>query len=109
MKLWVISTEKVPVEVMGAEAVSPEVADYYLRRAKSLMREKSARFLGRAVEESTGQVYQAFTIEAGEEKARTVFIADQAATRVLSTLLDETGKLRRFNVGTGLGDPASGG
>jgi hypothetical protein len=109
MKLWIISTNEVPVEVMGAEAVSPEEADSYLQRARRLVRGKAAQFIGRTVEESTGQVYSAFAVDSGTDKARTIFIADRAATRLVSTLLDDGGKLRRFRVAreeTGLGGPA---
>jgi hypothetical protein len=104
MKLWVIATEEVPVEIVGTESMSNERANDYLTRARRLVQEDAAKFHGRALEETTGQVYQVLTIDGvGDKPARTVFIADPRATRVLGTMFTDVGKLRRFRVGLGDG------
>lgn len=106
MKLWVIITEPVPLEILGAEKVPSEQADRYTARLRKLVREGGATFLGRAMEEATGQVFQLFLVEeSGDSPAQTVYVQDRQATRVLSTLLVGEGKVRRLKI-EGLGPGA---
>ena len=99
MKLWVITTEAVPVEVLGAEKVSSERADEYTARLRRLVKNKKATFLGRAMEKSTGQVFQMFNLEGVEgAPARTVYVQDRQATRIVSTLISEAGVVRRLSI-----------
>lgn len=103
MQMWVISSEAVPLEVLGAEKVAAEHADKYTARLRRLVRDGGARFLGRAMEEATGQVFQVFRlVEMGGTPARTVYVQDQQATRIVSTLVDEAGKVRHLKI-EGLG------
>ena len=103
MQMWVITTEALPVEVLGAEKVSSDRADEYTARLRRLVREKKATFLGRAMEESTGQVFQMFNLEGvGGAPDRTVYVQDRQATRIVSTLVEGQAKVRRLVI-KGLG------
>jgi len=106
MKLWVIATEQLPVELLGAEEVTPQAADEYLSRLRRLVREDAAKFNGRVVEDETGQVYESYTVKGhGDAPARSLFVADRRATQLLASLFDQAGKLRRIKIEKGLGAP----
>ena len=65
----------------------------FYKDIKRLIKEKQAKFHGRAVNKSNGEVYQIFTV--GEKR---ILIEDQEATQILSTLFDSDKRVREFEV-----------
>ena len=101
MTLWVITTEDIPLDVLGAEDVSEDQAEHYLEQARELARSGEGSYRGRVLEQGSGQVYQVFDLlESNGGGTKTVFIADPGATAVVRSLFDEDGSPRKISITT---------
>jgi len=65
----------------------------FYKDIKRLVKEKQAKFHGRAVNKSNGGIYQIFAI--GEKR---ILVEDLEATEILSTLFDSDKRVREFEV-----------
>ena len=99
--IHIIAAEEVETTILADEEVPSQrqLEDVYLGKLRRLVREKRATFAGRAIDEESGAVYQIYQLpQDGDEKPSTVFIEDRPATKVVSTLLDDDGNVRRMRV-----------
>lgn len=100
-KIRIIAATEVEADILAVEDVPSvrDTEDIYLDGLRRLVKGKRATFAGRAVDESTGVAYQIYQLpKDGEEKPSTVLIEDRPATKILTTLLDDAGNVRRLRV-----------
>ena len=97
MKLTVIASEELSVEILGVEKVSDKRASEYESSLNRLVKQNGAKYLGRAVEEGGGTVFKMYTLPAMDgQPGRTIHVQDYWATSVVKSLVDKQGNLRRL-------------
>lgn len=100
-RIRIIAAGEVETDILAEEEVPSlrQLEDVYLGDLRRLVKDKRATFMGRAVDEASGAVYQIYQLpQDGDEAPSTVFIEDRPATKVISTLLDDEGNVRRIQV-----------
>jgi len=100
-KIRVIAAKELETDIVAVETSPSEITTekVYLDNLRRLARGEHATFGGRAVDKESGVVYQIFTAPKTEtEEGMTFFVEDRPATKILASLVDAEGQVRRIQV-----------
>jgi hypothetical protein len=101
-KIRIIAAKELETDILSVEELpaTRDGADFYVENLRRLVRGKQATFAGRAIDEDSGVAYQIFRLPKSDtqEKGATIFIEDRPATKLLSTLVDDEGNVRRCRI-----------
>jgi len=93
-QLKVIITDMPDIPIREMELISKkQFLTKFNKDIQRLVQEKQAKFLGRAVNKANSEVYLIYIV--GEKQ---IFVEDQEATEILSTLFDSDHRVREFEV-----------
>lgn len=100
-RIRVIAAKEIETDILAAETSPSELTTekVYLEQLRHLVRGEHATFGGRAVDKESGVVYQIFTApQTKTEEGTTFFIEDRPATKILASLVDAEGQVRRMQI-----------
>jgi len=100
-RIRIIAAREMETDILSVESSPSELTTekVYLEKLRRLVREEQATFGGRAVDKDSGVVYQVFTTpQAGSEEGMTFLVEDRPATKILESLVDAEGNVRRVEI-----------
>lgn len=100
-KIRIIATKEIETDVLAVESSPSELSTekVYLENLRRLAREERATYGGRVVDKESGIVYQIFTAPQTEtDEGTTFFVEDRPATKILASLVDAEGRVRRVQI-----------
>ena len=100
-RIRVIAAKEIETDILAVESSPSELSTekVYLENLRRLAREEHAIFGGRGVDKESGVVYQIFTApQTKHGEGMTFFVEDRPATKILASLVDAEGQVRRVQI-----------